>query len=1124
MRLANTYRQGLGLLSAMFAMFLIQPEPMLAQVLYGSMVGNVTDPSNAPIPGVVVKVVNKETGRVRETVTNSAGAFSFPTVSSGSFDVTVSKEGFQTSTRQNVAVSINSVARADFTMQIGRITESVMVTGEAPDLQTDRAEVREEITTKELRDLPVPPGRNYQQLFRSIPGFTPPGNAHSVPSNPSRSLQYNVNGASSSSNDVRVDGASQFNIWLPHVTAYVPALESIEVVNVVTNNFDAEQGLAGGSSVNVQIKSGTNDIHGSGFWYHNNNNTKARPFFLPANQGKPKWVYNQYGGTLGGPIVRNKLFYFGSYEGTNDRQSAFRFLTVPTAAMRRGDLSASPTPIYDPMTGNPDGTGRTAFPNNIIPTNRLSPISQRVLSLVPLPNMGDDLLTQNYFANGPYGLNRHTGDGKISWNATDKFTMYTRVSVLKYNMNNRESFGDGGGPGISSAGGNSGSGFGGTYSTTISGTYVVGPTLILDATFGYTLMDTNVEQGRLDENVGLEFLGIPGTNGPRRFEGGVPRFAVSNYTNIGIDNAFQPYYRNDPQYHYMANANWTKGSHNLRFGVDLAQQSMNHTQPEFPGASHGAQGGFSFGGGPTQLRNGPTSNQFNTVGTFLLGLPTNIGRILQVPDTYITKTSQYSLYFRDQWNATRRLTLSYGLRWEYFPMPTRGDRGIEAYDFANNKMLVCGVGEVPMDCGVQISKRGFAPRFGFAYRATDTFVVRGGYGITNDPYNLARPHRTNHPVLLALNIPAPDSFTWAGTLAQGIPAISAPDLGNGVIDIPDAVGVNSVPRNFDRGYIQSWNLMLQKQIGGGFTAQAGYVATRSTKQLGYFDRNAGQVIGAGRNGQPYFQEYGRFARTAGVEPVGNSKYDSLQATLTRRYSNGILMNFAYTFSKAMGICGVTNSDNNPCIQYLPAYDLNRAPMSFDRTHNFQANFVAELPFGRGKRWGSEGFISKVFGGWQVNGLLSAYSGTPFTVASSGNSLNLPGSSQRADLVKPEVKKLGNVGRGQAYYDWTAFSPVTEPRFGTAGFNILRGPELVNLDMGIFRRFRVTERFDIQFRAEAFNATNTPHFSNPSNNISNLRLNPDGSFQSGVFEVTGVNGVGREGIDERVFRFGIRLGF
>jgi hypothetical protein len=909
------------------------------------------------------------------------------------------------------------------------------------------------------------------------------------------------------------------------VTAYVPTLEGIETVNVVTNNFDAEQGLAGGSAVNVQIKSGTNDLHGSLFEFHNNNNTKARPFFLPQDRGKPKWVFNQFGGTLGGPIVRNKLFYFGSYEGTTDRQFAFRILTVPTAEIKSGNMSGSSTVIYDPATGDATGRGRTPFPGNMIPADRFSPASVKLAAGTPLPNLPG--LTNNYFVSAPYMFDRHTGDGKINWNASDNFTMYARVSILKYNMSNPESFGDFGGPQISSAGGNPGQGFGGTYSTTIAATWVLTPNFIIDGNFGYTLMDTNIEQGRLDENVGLEFLGIPGTNGPRRFEGGMPRFSVSSYANLGIDNAFQPYYRNDPQFHYVANANWTKGAHNLRFGFDIARQDMNHTQPEFPGASHGAQGGFSFGGGPTQLRNanGSTTNgnQYNSYASFLLGLPNNIGRILQVPDEYTTKTGQYSLYIRDQWQVTRKLSLSYGTRWEYFPMPTRSDRGMEVYDFANNKVFVCGVGVVPEDCGVKISMKNFAPRFGFAYRPTDTFVIRGGYGITNDPYNLARPHRTNHPLLLAQVITPADSLGWAGTLAEGIPPLAEPDLGNGVIDIPHSVGFNSVRNEVERGYIQSWNFTLEKQLGGGFVGQAGYVATRQTKQFGYFDWNAGQVIGAGRNGQPYFQQFGRFARTAGVEPVGNSKYDSLQTELRRRWANGFQFRSSYTFSKAVGICGINNSDNNPCIQYLPALHLNRSVQSFDRTHNFQADFLAELPFGRGKSWAQEGVAAALLGGWQVNGLFSAYSGTPFSVSSGGGSLNLPGSSQRADLVG-EVRKLGGVGAGQAYYDWTAFRPVTEPRFGTAGYNILRGPELINLDMGLFRRFSVTERVSIQFRAEAFNATNTPHFNNPSNNISNLQLNPDGTFRSGVFEVTGVNGVGREGIDERVFRFGLRIGF
>ncbi|MGH9628689.1 MAG: TonB-dependent receptor domain-containing protein, partial [Bryobacteraceae bacterium] len=893
-----------------------------AQVLYGSIVGNVTDASNASVPEATVTVTNMETGATRQTQTNASGAYSFPTVASGNYKVEVAKQGFQTTARENVPCTINSIARADLTMQVGQVTESVVVTGLAPDLQTERAEVRTEITSKTLRELPVPVGRNYQQLFRTIPGFTPPSNAHSIPSNPSRSLQYNVNGAASSSNDVRVDGASQFNVWLPHVTAYVPALESIETVNVVTNNFDAEQGLAGGSAVSVQIKSGTNDLHGSAFLYHNNNNTKARPFFLPADRDKPKWVYNQFGGTIGGPIVRNKLFYFASYEGTTDRQFAFTLVDVPTAAMKRGDMSASANPIYDPLTGDNQGNGRTPFPGKIIPQDRINPISRKLADLTPLPNLPGDFINDNFFAGGSYLFDRHTVDSKVNWNATSKFSMYGRLSVLKYDMLNAQAFGDVGGPPI--AGGNPGTGYGNTYSTTIAGTYVFSPNFILDGNFGYTLMGTNVEQPLLDQNVGLDVLGIPGTNGPREFEGGWPRFSVSGFTNLGIDNAFMPYYRDDPQYHWVANANVTKGTHNLRFGFDLAKQMMRHTQPEFPGASHGAQGGFSFAGGPTLLRGGSSSNDYNSYSTFLLGLPTTIGKILQVPDVYVTNTWQQSLYFRDNWQVSRRFKLNYGVRWEYFPFPTRADRGMEVYDFANNKMLVCGVGEVPMDCDVNISKTNFAPRFGFAWRATDTFVIRGGYGITNDPYNLGRPHRTNHPLLLAQNITSPNQYAWAGQFEDGIPPIQAPDLGNGIIDVPDSVAINSVIADeFDRGYIQSWNFTLQKQLAGGFTAQAGYVATRSTKQLGYLDLNAGRIPGAGRDGRPFFPTFNRNVDTRSVQPVGNSKYDSLQAELNRRFANGLQFKVAYTFSKATGVCGVTNSDNEPCINAPEFYHLNR---------------------------------------------------------------------------------------------------------------------------------------------------------------------------------------------------------
>jgi hypothetical protein len=288
--------------------------PAYAQVLYGSIVGNVVDPSEAPVPGATVTVTQKETGLSRSTTTSELGSYSFPNLPAGTYEVRVSKSGFQTYTRSDVAVTINSVARVDVTLAVGAVTETVTVAASAAVLQTDRAEVRAEVAGQTLENLPVPPGRNYQHILATLPGFTQPRNAHSVPSNPSRSLQYEVNGTVSASNNVRLDGATQYNIWLPHITAYVPSLEAIETVNVVTNSFDAEQGLAGGAAINVQIKSGTNEIHGSAFWFNNNNKTKAKPFFTPPGERNPKDIFNQFGGTFGGPIKRNKLFYFVSHE------------------------------------------------------------------------------------------------------------------------------------------------------------------------------------------------------------------------------------------------------------------------------------------------------------------------------------------------------------------------------------------------------------------------------------------------------------------------------------------------------------------------------------------------------------------------------------------------------------------------------------------------------------------------------------------------------------------------------------------------------------------------------------------------------------------------------------------
>lgn len=1110
--------------AAVFAAAIVT-RPAAAQVIFGSIVGRVTDSSSATVPGAAVRATHRDTNQVRTTATNESGSFSLPTLPGGRYDVVVTKEGFQTWEATNVSVAVDEVVRLDAQLRIGAVSETVQVSGEAAALQTDRAEVRTEIAGATLQNVPVPIGRNYQNLFRLVPGITPPENNHSVAANPSRGLGFHSNGTTRNSNNIRIEGAMTNNLWLPHVAAYIPALEAIEAVSVVTGAFDADQGLSGGMSANVQLKSGSNTLHGSFFEYHFNAALKARPYFLPANERMPKAINNQLGGTLGGRIVRDKLFYFVSYEGEFDRQTGGRLLTVPTAAIRSGNMSASPTPIYDPLTGAANGSGRTQFPGNTIPAARIDPIVTKLIADLPLPTFPEQL-ANNFYANGPYNVSRHKTDAKLNFNPTSKLTFSARLGWLRFDFSNPPAFGQLGGDGVNSAAGKMGQGFGDTYTITGSATYVLAPHFVIDSYTGITLINSYSNPPRVDEKLGLEYLGIPGTNGPEAVYGGWPQFSVTNYSTIGnpgSGGAAGPYVDENWQAQYTANASWTKRTHTIRFGGDIVRQALNRFET---GASAGS---FTFGGGPTQISGGPASNQFNTFATFLLGLPTSVSKSVVPFDNNrnATRNWQYSFFVKDQWQATSKLSASIGVRWDRFPMGTRKDRGLERYDFDRNVMLICGAGRVPKDCGHEIAWTNFSPRVGLAYRATDTFVMRAGYGLNYDPYPLAfvRDLIGNYPSSLNLTVPAANSFQFASRLRDGIPSVPVPDVSSGEIPVPATIAARALEPKPRRGYIQSWNFTIQKQLPWNFTGQAGYVASRQIHINQILNLNAGQIPGAGQAGQPYFVKFGRTANTELLTNPGTNKYDSLQTSLQRRFSQGIQVSTVYTWSKAIGICCDQLADNPPAIQALPYFNLNRAVLGFDRTHSFHTSFVVETPFGKGKRYLQGKAASAVAGGWQINGLLSIYSGSPFTVSSSATSLNMPGSSQQADQIKPEVQILGG-GPGSSWFDPLAYAPVTAVRFGTSGLNSLRGPGVRNLDLSLFRAFRFSERWDMQFRAEAFNLTNTPHFANPGANVSNLQLNPDGSIRNlgGFSTISGIRNTGREGLDERVFRFGLRFGF
>ncbi len=503
---------------------------------------------------------------------------------------------------------------------------------------------------------------------------------------------------------------------------------------------------------------------------------------------------------------------------------------------------------------------------------------------------------------------------------------------------------------------------------------------------------------------------------------------------------------------------------------------------------------------------------------FLIGQAARAGRTLQVPDEYHVRARLYSLYARDRWTIGDNLTVDFGTRWEYFPVPTRPDRGIERYDVETGKVLLCGVGSVPKDCDIKASKTRFGPRLGLAYRIGDKWVARAGYGLTNDPYEAMELIRANYPILIQVKLESPDGLTPAATLSGGIPAIQVPAEGNGILDIPSDYAFGGYPKDLNRGYIESWNFTVQRELPWKFTGEIGYVATRSVRQLGLVDINAGQVIGAGDDGKLLQGLYGRTASTVFVQPVGNGNYNSLQTQLQRRFADGLSLGVSYTWSKALSPnenSSLPLGDNGK-IQALAYMGRNYALTNTDRTHNLGITNVWQLPFGPGRHWLSEtGVASYIFGGWQINNLISIMSGVPFSVLADDTSLNLPGSTQTADQVKSDVEKLGGVGRGTPYYDPAAFADVTEARFGTSGFNTLRGPGLFNWDFGLTREFSITSGVKLQFRMEAFNFTNTPHLAVPDNNVG------DGED---FMTITSVQDLGREGIDERQFRLGFRVVF
>ena len=1080
-----------------------------AQTLYGNLTGNVSDAQNASVANATITIRNVDTGLTRTVTSSANGEYQLTDLPPGNYDVTISAASFGQNVTRAFPISANQTKRIDATLTIAGVSQSVEVTTAPPALQTDRADVNYEISSTQVAQLPTTStaGRNFQGLYKLIPGIPPPQEMNSQAGNPGRTQAVNANGVANTVNSTKIDGAAVGYPWLQSIVAYIPPTDSIESANIVTNSFNAEQGSAGGVASNLIVKSGTNHFHGGAWEYNSIAQFNARSYFLrptTALPNAPKNIYNEYGGNIGGPIIKDKLFFFFDYNRVSTRRfvNGPNTFTVPLAVLRGGNFSSTSTIIYDPLTGNADGTGRSPFPNNIIPASRLSPAALKLLALVPNENVAGSTST-NFTGGAVVAFDRGAYDTKINYNPNDRTTIFGRYSLQRSLILDPTALGaaigntfDGGQPGTAP---------GTIQNIGLGTTHSFSPHFFIDANAGFVRINLAARASDYGQNVGLNTLGIPGTNGTTDFQSGTPGFILNNgLSQLGNFTQSNPFQFRDMQYVGNVNGTYIKGNHTMRFGGEYTHSAINQLQTN----NAGPRGQFTFSGAVTGL-NGSTSggaNYFRSVADFLLGLPQAVGKTVQLFQPNGPRFSAFGFFAQDTWKASQNLTINYGVRYEFYPFANRDHTGVFRFDPATSNVLIGGRGTTPTNTGENVGHGQIVPRLGINYRINDNTVIRSGFGLTVDPENY-RFFRDSYPALITLNntglyngannnyIPAGalnavNSVGPYGNLFVGIPTVAVPDISSGVVPMPANYTTQTAPQKWRRGYIETWNLFVDRNLGKDVVATVGYVGTHHVRQVLGVDLNAGGVGGT----RPLFSNAnatGGVARYTGtilnVLPAGDAEYSGLQAQLTDRQFKSFQFGYAYTWSHALNYYD-TNSTLGAVTFSTPGlYKRNYGNSGFDRTHVNALWTVWQIPVGPGRQYMNQGLLGRLVGGFDLNTITTYDSGTPFQITDSSQAGN-------GDTVVPnQVSKLALTG---TTYNYT--NSTTQPYYfqnngnivkltsstggnGNIGRNTYRGPGYFELDTSISRNIPIYREYTILFRAEAFDVTNTVQWANPNAN-------------------------------------------
>ncbi|MFN3323524.1 MAG: carboxypeptidase regulatory-like domain-containing protein [Bryobacteraceae bacterium] len=1048
-----------------------------AQAPTGQITGTVSDPSGAVVSGAAVTAINAATNVRRETSTNESGIFNLPALPPGLYNLHVESAGFPRQVREGLELQVGQVARVDFSLQMGNVAETIQVSGAAPILQSETAELGTVIENRRIVDLPLN-GRNYLQLASLAPGVTTNGPASSQGQQrmggARNQFSMNVAGQRVHYNHFTLDGVENTD---PNFNTYLmlPSIDALQEFKIESGIFQAEYGRAI-AQVNVSTKSGTNDIHGAAFEFLRNSAMDAKNYFDRGDQPIPPFKRNQFGATVGGPIKKDRIFWLFSYEGLRERKALTSVGLVPTPAFRAGDFSGIATTIVDPLTKVVQGgqvVSSTPFPGNRIPENRISPTSRRVLNdFYPLPNL---VGPNNFINNEGRSSNSDQYHGRIDFAESSNsnwFFRYSDATDTQY----LPSFAPVTGNNVDVE----------AKQVVLANTRLFGANKVNEFRFAVNRFVSQNIQTRANKLDVVSALGIPGLDPSISLFWGIPVFQISGFNTIGECNDC-PFVNWNTTFQLKDDFSWTKGRHQVKFGGELRRLRYNQIGAVVP------RGRFTF--------NGQYSNQ--PMGDFLLGYMNNSEGQVGAPIANF-RNNYVALYLQDSWKVTNKLTVNLGLRWEVeTPFIDKHDAIVNIdfrWDNTREPVFVrAGTGDImqgnpkfPVGAPYTLVRDGrfgrrahmadwndIAPRLGIAYALDDKTVIRTGAGIyyVRDIGNAVFDIVRNIPFTIRQNEPATPlvpNLSWDRPFSRpGAPTFI-------------------LANQFDEptSYVAQWSFGIQRALTRETSFEASYIGSSGVKLRRLQSYNTAVPGPGANNPRRPFPFLGGNIQV--MNAAANSNYHALHLRLQHRLTYGFTLLSSYAYGKSIDQgSGIRTTDGDP-LTPSDNYNLRgeRGRSAFDFRQRWTNSFVYELPFGRGKRWLGQGGVSNVLlGGWQLGGIITLQSGFPITPGCG------PGNWQNADTncrpdptgIKPELP------RGQQdpnrWFNLDAFvnrigiannrpQDVAEYRFGFAGRSLFDGPGIIGVDASVMKNFYIKEGYRLEFRGEFFNLPNHPLFGHP----------------------------------------------